>query len=129
MKIYIASRWSQRHYLHDIRSQLSQMQHQVVSSWLDEVDENDFGADHAFHRRLATRDLIEIATADLLLLDESIELSQGSGGGREVEYGFALAQFQFTRCWLIGTPRNPFHYLAEQIFTTWEDCLDYVKGI
>lgn len=123
MKIYIASRWSQRSYLQGIRQQLNEIQHQVVSSWLDEIDANDFNKDSAFHRRLAIRDLVEISSSDLLILDETTPLSAGSGGGREVEFGFALGQFQFTKVWVVGEPHNPFHYLADRIFTNWDEAI------
>lgn len=127
MKVYIASRWSQRQALHDVRKVLAQYGYQVVSSWIDETDKNDFSSESAFHRRLAIRDLVEITSADVLILDESVELQQGSGGGREVEFGFALGQFQFTKVWIVGEPHNPFHFLAEKVFANWKEVYTWLN--
>jgi hypothetical protein len=128
MKIYIASRWSNRTFLHVIRRRLNKLQHQVVSSWLDEVDTNDFSPDSDFHRRLAIRDMVEISSANLLILDETEPLVALSGGGREVEYGFALGQFQNTATWLVGKPRNPFHFLAGAIYPSWNEVFVALGG-
>lgn len=123
MKVYIAGRWSQRSALHEIRKQLSALQYEVVSSWIDEGDANDFDQAASLQPRLAMRDLVQIAMADILILDETAPLSEGSGGGREVEFGFAIGQFQHKRCWIVGEPRNPFHHLAEHVYPTWEELL------
>lgn len=80
-----------------------------------------------FNRKLAIKDFTEISAADLLIVDtleplQTIEATS-SGGGREVEVGYALGQFQRKEVWRVGPPRNVFHYLVDRAFEDWDACL------
>jgi hypothetical protein len=114
MKIYIAGRLSQRNELHDIRKRLSNLGYEVVSSWIDETPQPT-------GIMLALRDLVQIAIADVIILDTTSPLSEDGGGGREFEAGFTIGQFQHSRLWRVGPVKNIFHHLAEQSWSSWED--------
>jgi nucleoside 2-deoxyribosyltransferase len=120
MKIYIAGRLSQRPELHLIRQQIWSLGHEVVSTWIDESGD---GALNGTAKRIATRDLCQISSADLLILDTTSPLSPDGGGGREFEYGFAIGQFQHKTTWRVGPMKNAFHALVDQEFETWDDAL------
>ncbi len=70
----------------------------------------------------AYRDLGEILTADILTID-TVEASVS--GGREVEYGVAIATGKET--WLIGPERNLFHAAVKRSFRDWEAALNYLQ--
>ncbi len=130
MKIYIAGRLSQRGELHEIRKKLWQLGHDVVSTWIDEggdFSKGDGGLTQG--KKVAIRDLAQIATADLLILDTTSPISYDGGGGREFEFGFAVAQYQYKQEWRVGPVKNAFHYLVDREFETWKECLIYLKEI
>ena len=129
MKVYIAARLSQRPELHTIRAQLWELGHEVVSTWIDEGGDygTAYGGDKA--AKIALRDISQISSADLLILDTTSPLSADGGGGREFEYGFAIGQFQHKITWRVGPVKNAFHALADRQFTTWKECLDYVRRL
>lgn len=121
MKIYIASFFDTRERLRPVRDELWKLGHEVVSTWLDEAAKPSSMDTEIFYKKLASKDLAEINSADLLILDTNDLTPRG---GREVEYGFALGRFQSKQVWIVGPSRNIFHRLADRHFDTWEDCLN-----
>jgi len=99
---------------------------QVVGTWLDEEtvapeapgETSVVGATPEQCREYAVRDLGEVRYADLLILDT---IDVNPRGGREVEYGLALATG--IGLWIVGPKRNVFHYLAQGHFETWDEAL------
>ena len=75
-----------------------------------------------FKRKLALKDVAEVYSADLLILD-----NRQSSGGKNVEFGIALGQFQKKLVWIVGQSSNVFHYLADQQFTDWEEVFEFMQ--
>lgn len=123
MKIYIAGTFTDQQRLRGIGTQVWELGHEITSTWLQEVKKPEMMDEPAFKRKLALKDLCEVARADLLILDNS----QQSSGGKNAELGFSLAQFQHQLVWLVGEPTNVFQYLADRTFRTWDDCLTALK--
>lgn len=120
MKIYIASFFDTRQRIRPFADQLWTKGHEVVSSWLNETAKPDGMSKQEFWRKLAIKDLAEVKQADCIILDT---LDITPRGGREVEFGFALAHFQTKSIWLVGPVRNVFHELVDRRFDTWEQLI------
>lgn len=102
-----------------IRESLERLGHTVCSNWLSEDNAQAFDDLSEKRRRTYSyRDIGEVVTADLLIVDTQ-EVSQS--GGREVEYGMALALGKSV--WVVGPQRNIFHAVPRRQFDTWEDAL------
>lgn len=95
--------------------------HEITGTWLQEVKKPAGMSDDTFKRKLAIKDLCEVARADLIILD-----NRRSSGGKNAEWGFGLGEFQHKQLWLIGEPTNVFHYLADEKFATWDECIYYL---
>lgn len=78
-----------------------------------------------FKKKLALKDLAEIKSADLFVLDTEVPSERG---GKEVEMGFALGQFQSKLIYIVGPLRNVFHYLCDQQFEAWDDFIEHMRG-
>lgn len=126
MKIYIASFFDTRERLRPVRDALWKMGHEVVSSWLDEVARPAGMSDDAFYRKLAMKDVAEVKSADLLIVDT---FDPPTRGGRENEYGIALGQFQSKLLFVVGPYRTIFHRLADAQFDSWEACLEHLREL
>lgn len=123
MKIYLAGRISQQQELHEVRKQLWQLGHEVVSTWIDE------GGSKGDRKSLALRDLCQISQADVLILDTTSPLAEDGGGGREFEAGFAIGQFQHKKVWRVGPEKNAFHSLIQKCFNSWNDVYIFLEGL
>lgn len=123
MRYYIASRFSRRHYLRHIREEIHKLGHEVSSTWLDEeLDYDSLTGEQK--EKVALRDEQEIKDSGVLLLDAMEPLHEGSGGGREDEYGFARGRGMCTV--RIGPAHNPFHNAANYCFRDWTHFLEYL---
>jgi len=102
------------------------MGHEVVSSWLDETAQPDAMPRDVFFKKLAIKDVAEVQSADLLISDH---IEPSTSGGRDIEFGIALARHQHIQVWIVGPPSSlsPFHLLADARFTDWNECLAYLK--
>jgi hypothetical protein len=98
---------------------------EVVGTWLDEeegpapatiIEPSDITPEQC--REYAIRDLGEVRYSDLLILDTQ---DVNPRGGREVEYGMALATG--LSVWVVGPRRNVFHYIAHRQFDLWDDAI------
>lgn len=124
MKVYLAARFEHRETLRPVRDSLWKMGHEVVSSWIDETMKPAEMSQSTFWKKLAIKDLAEIQSADLFVLNTNVGSERG---GKEVEAGFALGQFQSKLFYLVGPVRNVFHTLADRVFPTWAEFLDFVR--
>jgi hypothetical protein len=115
VNVYIAGKFSAQARLREIRGRIRQARILVTSSWMDEVA-GEYPVPRQRSLNTGSVDLREVAMAELLVLDT---LDVTETGGREVEFGFALAQG--TRTWLVGPVRNIFHEFAEQQFDSWDE--------
>ena len=126
MKVYLAARFETRATLRPVRDSLWKMGHEVVSTWIDETVKPAGMGQDVFWKKLALKDLAEIKSADLLVLDTHVGSERG---GKEVEFGYALGRFQSMQVFLVGPIRNVFHELCDQRFETWDDFLFYVERV
>jgi len=78
-----------------------------------------------FWKKLALKDLAEIKSADVLVLDTFVGSERG---GKEVEFGFALGQFQSKLVYIVGPIINVFHSLCDRQFDSWPDFIEAMRG-
>ena len=114
--VYIAGRFEAAPRLRRRRRDLLHRGFRVEASWLDEEP----GADPVL---MAMKDTHQVSQCGLLILDT---LDEDDRGGREVEFGIALAGAK--KIWVVGPRRNIFHRLAEN-FTTWEDLWEAIDNV
>jgi hypothetical protein len=83
-KIYLASSWSNRYFLRNVRDILTTAGHRITSRWID-VGEVDYPPEIG-----AQRDLIDLDAADTLVFwpDNLTERTSG----KFVEFGYAIAK-------------------------------------
>lgn len=127
LNIYIAGWFGAKERLRAVRDRIHDAGvGTVVSTWLDEEmaapetpgETLVVGATPEQCHEYAIRDLGEVRYADLFILDTQ---DVNPRGGREVEYGAALAEG--LAVWVVGPKRNVFHYIAHWHFETWDDVL------
>ena len=122
MIIYVAGKITARKRLLEASQNFDLRQYgRIRASWL--VNEEDDDPTSSQKLMYAIRDQEEIMTADLLILD-TLDVSET--GGREVEWGMAIAQM--AKRWLVGPVRNVFHELANEKFTNWEEVYEHVRN-
>lgn len=115
MRIYVASNWASQVRMQGIKFKLEEMGHEVCSGWLEEDNAQAMSTLTPKKMKLYShRDLGEIMTADLLIIDTGEE---SNTGGREVEYGVALALGKLV--WVVGPVRNIFHSVPRHQFNDW----------
>jgi hypothetical protein len=124
MKIYIATRFADRNRIRKLRDKIFAMGHEVVSTWLDEVKRGEGMSHEEFWKKLALKDMCEIASADLIIRDIH---SISSTGGADTEVGLTLGGYHKHLLWIVGKPRNVFHTLADRQFTTWQGCMEALR--
>ena len=125
MNIYLAGRFSAGPRLREIRRQLQDLGHVVTSTWLDESSSLSFEKLTDEQRRsFAERDLFDVGRSQVLALDLLLPPSRG---GCEVEFGFVLSSPRYKTTYIVGAPRNIFHFLAAKTFNTWEELICHVQ--
>jgi hypothetical protein len=102
-----------------VKASLERMGHTICNGWLEESNAQELSTLTDRKRRVYSyRDIGEIVSVDLLVIDTQEE---SSSGGREVEYGMALA---FGKpVWVVGPQRNIFHSVCRRQFDDWEPVL------
>ena len=99
--------------------------HEVVSTWIDEVKRSEQMSEDTFYKKLAVKDIAEIKSARLFVLDTLIPSERG---GKEVEFGMALGQFQDKLLYIVGPIRNVFHLLCDRHFDSWDEFLNFMES-
>ena len=116
MKIYVAGSFVDQLDLRQKADLIWRTGHTVTGTWLQEITRLPHLTEVEHKRKIAIKDLTEAREADLIVLD-----NRQSSGGKNVEWGIALSQFQCKLLVLVGQPSNVFHYLADYTFIDWED--------
>ncbi len=127
MKIYTAATFTEQKRIRGRKEELFQLGHSVLSTWLEEQVKPEGMTKAEFGRKMAAKDLQEIATADCLILDLE---NPSKTMGKMVEFGFALAKHKLVYVVAPGetlTEGHIFCLLADGIFKSWEDLLAYFK--
>lgn len=106
MKVYVAAMYGKRDYARDhVARVLQDAGHEVTARWLWE-DEPP-GSEQAS----AVKDLADVARADAIVLLTNPIGTKYSGGGRHVEFGYALALGK--HCFTVGEHETIFQHLPQ----------------
>jgi hypothetical protein len=102
--------------------QLRALGHVVNSTWLDEQDKPAHLTNRQWLRRVAERDVSEVAAADAIIMDVD---GASTTGGRYVEWGVACNPHAATLRVLVGCPPelDIFGKLADEWFPDWAGLL------
>lgn len=127
MKIYTAATFSEQKRIRAHKETLVQLGHSVTASWLEEQVKPNGMTDEQFGRKMANKDLREIAAADCIILDL---LNPSKTSGKMVEWGFAMAHHKLAYVVAPGdtmTPGHIFLTLADGIFDSWESLFEHFR--
>ena len=127
MKIYTAASFTEQKRIRQHKEQLIQLGHTVVASWLEEQIKPAGMDDIQFGRKMAAKDLQEIAAADCIILDLE---APSKTSGKMVEWGFALGKHKLA--YVVApegtfTTGHIFLMLADVQFNSWDNLLSYFK--
>lgn len=127
MKIYTAATFSEQNRIRAHKERLFSLGHSVVATWLEEQIKPEGMNDEQFGRKMAAKDLREIAVADCLILDLE---NPSKTMGKMVELGFAYANHKLV--YVVApegtmTKGHIFCMLADHIFSSWDELFDYFK--
>jgi nucleoside 2-deoxyribosyltransferase len=127
LKIYTAATFTEQKRIRQYKETLFNLGHSVLSTWLEEqvkpegMDKKEFG------KKMAAKDLQEIAAADCFILDL---MNPSKTSGKMVETGFALAKHKL---FYVVAPEGTmtdghiFLFLADRIFTSWDELFAFFK--
>lgn len=123
MKVYIAAMFGKRAQIRDYHARvLAEAGHEVTARWLTE-DEPP-GSEQAS----AVKDLADVARADAVVLVTNPVGTKYSGGGRHVEFGYALALGKV--CITVGEHETIFQYLPQvTVCSTIGAAVDYLATL
>lgn len=127
MKIYTAASFTEQQRIRQYKEPLFQMGHSVIASWLEEQVKPQGMTDEEFGRKMAAKDLQEVASADCLILDLE---APSKTSGKMIETGFALAKHKLI--YVVApegtmTKGHIFLLLADRIFPSWNALLEYFR--
>lgn len=124
MKIYTAATFTEQKRIREHKEQLIQLGHTITASWLEEQIKPLGMTQLQFDRKMASKDLQEIAAADCMILDL---LNPSKTMGKMVEYGFALAKHKLI--YVVGEVPSGgiFMHLSDYIFPSWDGLFLYFK--
>jgi len=127
MKIYTAATFSEQNRIRGHKETLFNLGHSVIATWLNEQVRPSGISDEQFGKKMAIKDLQEIAEADCFILDLE---NPSQTMGKMVETGFALAKHKLF--YLVAPPGtltkgHIFCFLADRTFKSWDDLFKYFK--
>lgn len=121
MKVYVAGRYKQLAYLAEEAKKFTAAGHEVTSSWLDNAEEGMSFED------VAILDLKDVDRADALVLYTEPYGTPIPGGGRHVEFGYALGKGK--RVFIVGPLENIFHWHPDvKLFPVTDYLVRYLHG-
>lgn len=124
MKIYTAASFVEQKRIREMKEQLIQQGHTVLSTWLEEAVRPDGMSEEQFETKMAIKDLQEVSAADCVILDTA---SPSKTSGKMIEVGFALAKHKLL--YVVGQiiPHAIFLHLADEHFADWNELFEYFK--
>lgn len=122
MKVYIAGTFQDQKSLRIEADALWQLGHEVVGSWLNETAKSPFLSQEQHRRKVALKDVVEVESADLIILD-----NRQVSGGKNTEWGIGIHSFHHKLMWLVGKPSTVFHHLADAQFPNWKALIKFLK--
>jgi len=122
MKTYLAARFSRREEMEELASHLPWLGHECIARWV-------FGGEEGLSREdIAELDLEDVRSCEMLILFTHPRGEPQPGGGRFVEFGYALALGK--RCVVIGPRENIFmDAKGIEVYDTWDDFVNSHEGI
>lgn len=119
-KVYIAGRYKNLSVLAEERKKYWAAGIEVTSSWLDNKEDGLTFTD------VATLDIEDVDRASALVLYTEPYGTSVPGGGRHVEFGYALGKGK--RVCVVGPLENIFHWHPSvHVFPRTEYCIRYLK--
>ena len=126
MKCYTAATFAEQARIRANKEILLQLGHIITSTWLEEslFVRPEGMPEEVFERKMAMKDLQEVAMADCFILDVE---NTSKTAGKMVEVGFALAKHKLV--YIVGTPppHSIFLLLADKHFKTWDELFEHFK--
>lgn len=115
-RIYLAARFSARPEMEIIANRLAALGHTITASWV-------YGGEDGLTRaKIALLDLADVDRADTVISYTHPRGTFTNGGGRHVEFGYALARGK--RLVVIGERENVFHhYPAVEVYASLDEWL------
>ena len=127
MKCYTAATFAEQARIRGHKEILIQLGHTITSSWLEEslYVRPDGMPEETFERKMAMKDLQEVAMADCFILDVE---NPSKTAGKMVETGFALAKHKLV--YVVGKPppHSIFLLLADKHFDTWDELFEHFRS-
>jgi hypothetical protein len=127
MKFYLASIFRDRPRMLDVTTDLVLLGHRVTARWIHHPpDVQPMDSRYDLHEK-AVEDLDDVDKAKgLILFTDDVDGHKG-GGGRHVEFGFALAKGK--QLYVVGPVTSVFHHLKVicKRTDTWSEMLAYIK--
>jgi nucleoside 2-deoxyribosyltransferase len=116
VKVYLAARFSDRHYMELVADRLKTHGFEITSRWV-------YGGEEGLTReQIAVLDIDDVDTADAVISFTQPFGTMTKGGGRHVEFGYGMARGK--RLILIGERENVFHHFpGVEIYATLDDFL------
>lgn len=108
-KVYLAAKYSRREEMEVLACDLPAIGLECNARWVYGAEEKyleDDPKEKMTRREIAVMDLEDVSNADILILFTHERSSPQPGGGRFVEFGYALARG--LRCIVIGPAENVF---------------------
>ncbi len=91
-KIYLADKFGHKMKMRHVRDQLQAAGHEVTSKWVDVEEGVDSDASDEKLVVYAKMDLQDVDDADVLMAFSYPRSQPNIGGGRHIEFGYALAR-------------------------------------
>ncbi len=121
MKIYLAGRYHRREELLKLSEDYIKDGHEITSKWLAGAEEGMTYTD------IATMDLEDVERADALVLYSEPYGEPIPGGGRHVEFGYAIGRKK--KVFIVGPLENVFHWTPGVIvFPKTESLVRHLHG-
>ncbi len=110
MKIYLAAKFDEKVEMNKWAAYLKGFGHEITSTWLDSKNQTDREATEEVLVQAAVDNLADLHRADVLVTKSQTQGTEHTGGGRHVEFGYAVSEG--TDIIVVG-PRGEhvFHYL------------------
>ncbi len=121
MKIYIAGRYTNLALLKEESKIFTEAGHEVTSSWLDNKENGLTFED------VAILDLGDVDRADAIVLYTEAYGTPVPGGGRHVEFGYAMGKGK--KLFIVGPMENIFHWHPDiTVFPNTKSLVRYING-
>lgn len=124
MNIYVSGTYNEQTRLREEANKLFKLGFTITSTWLHESRQPSHLTQEQWYKNLALKDLVDLASADCIILDVD---GISSTGGRYVEWGFAIGRSNMLKIVVGDQQPAVFGQLADLSFIDWNNLLIYFK--